>query len=50
VFFFKFDALEENPNWSDVIMCQFVQFMFSWMLALKLTRFQIFVCVCLDNN
>jgi hypothetical protein len=24
--------------------------MFSWMLALKLTRFQIFVCVRLDNN
>jgi hypothetical protein len=24
--------------------------MFSWMLALKLTQFQIFMRVCLDNN
>jgi hypothetical protein len=31
-------------------MCLFIQFVFSWMLPLKLTRFQIFVRICLDNN
>jgi hypothetical protein len=42
--------VEENPIRSDVIMCKFAHFMFTWMLALKLIRFLIFVRVCLDNN
>jgi hypothetical protein len=46
----KLPSLGENPNWNDVIICLFVQFMFSWMLGLKLTQFQIFVHVRLDNN
>jgi hypothetical protein len=29
-------TLEENPIWNDVIIYYVEQFMFSWMLALKL--------------